>query len=402
MSVPILRLVYAGSSLAEWKVAQELSVQLGPTGLVVSDTTKMSRHLLRLTNDEFVYRKLRLTCIVEARPSNSTNFHIHHFRSINVAEVAFDGNVVDKGIATHLSVNPVEDSSSSIESVPIKIVAEFLGLHATLFVGCSKHGNIAYAGDGAPQFTIVRIEVEVYDATADLSKTEDNKRIVLVDVGAQGGLQEKWALKAGDITPILFEPIASEAEKLRQTIGRIPGAKVIESALAHSSGVRTLNITRDSQCSSFLLPNEDVFRRYFANIFEVIERRPIQCVRYDELFRQGIVPAPDVIKIDVQGFEYQVLCGFGHLLESAIGIELEAHFYPLYVDEKLLGEIVDFLDGYNFVLRDLQRWDWRGDFVEVNAFFTKRREDIRAYDEIKKQKFQLLSEVWRLKSRMFN
>ena len=62
-------------------------------------------------------------------------------------------------------------------------------------------------------------------------------------------------------------------------------------------------------------------------------------------------PAPDAIKIDVQGFEFQVLQGFGSLLQHCLGIELEAHFYPIYRGQKLLHDIVSMLSDYGLVLR---------------------------------------------------
>jgi Methyltransferase FkbM domain len=132
--------------------------------------------------------------------------------------------------------------------------------------------------------------------------------------------------------------------------------------------------------------------------FEVTGRELITCSRYDELFARGEVPAPDVIKIDVQGFEHQVLSGFGHLLDSCVSIELETHFYQLYRDQRLFGDIISLLADFDFVLRKVSPVpNFDGDIVEADVQFTKRRSEIKTYDDVKRRKFDLTCktfDVW--------
>jgi hypothetical protein len=112
---------------------------------------------------------------------------------------------------------------------------------------------------------------------------------------------------------------------------------------------------------------------------------------------KGAVPVPDAIKIDVQGFEYEVLLGFGHLLADCLGIELETHFYPIYKGQKLIGDIVSLLDDFDFVLRALKHVpNFDGDAIEFDAFFTKRRDKILDLCDPDKKKFSLLTDVCEL------
>jgi hypothetical protein len=115
------------------------------------------------------------------------------------------------------------------------------------------------------------------------------------------------------------------------------------------------------------------------------------------LYHQGTVPAPDAIKIDAQGFEHQILLGFGSLLQDCLGIELEAHFYPLYRGQKLLHDIISLMSDHGLVLRTLQHVaQFDGDLVEVNAFFTKSRFAVRSLTPDQRRKFSLLTKVWEL------
>jgi FkbM family methyltransferase len=391
MSDPIFSELYAGASLLKWQVAHEMNVRLENNGLVVSDTAQYSYHLLRLRDSEFLYRLVRIKCLLRRFPTSNVNFYIHHYGNLDVAEIAFDGTIVDKGISRFLTVDRRAEDLLEIE-------LEFLNCHPTISIGCSSNHHRVYVGNGCDQFAILQIRVETRDATAELSRIPENERIRIIDVGAQEGLPLKWMLKADRITPVLFEPIPSEAEILRKTISRIPGGQVVENALAHTSGTRKLHIAAASGCSSLREPNFEFLKKYsVGKWFQTIGEQDVCCTRYDELYENKLAPMPDVIKIDVQGFEYEVLLGFGHLLETCIGIELETHFYHVYRGQKIAGEIVDFLADFGFVLRAIkQQSNFDGDFVEFNAFFTKRREEVLSLPEVTRKKFSLLTQVWEL------
>jgi FkbM family methyltransferase len=379
------------SPLLDWRVAHDMHAELRDSELIVRDTTTHGYHLLRLHDERFLYRMVRLRCVLRGLPGTSTNFYVHHYGHIDVAEIGLDGAIINRGICRRLDVERSPDGA-------LRVDMEFLNCHPTLTIGSAKHGQRVYAGDGAEQFAIREITIEVADATTELSTYPSDARLTLVDVGAQQGLQLPWMLRADRITPVVFEPLPDEAEKLRATIGRIPGGQVVERALAETSGGRTLHVTAGSSCSSLREPNDEFLRAYtIAPLLQVVGQVPVDCVRYDELFAQGEVPTPDVIKIDVQGFEYEVLQGFGDLLHTCLGVELEAHLYPVYKGQKLFGDLVALLGGYGMVLRQVRpTGNFDGDCVEVDAFFTQRRDVVAGSSEIQQAKFSTLCDAWEL------
>lgn len=227
--------------------------------------------------------------------------------------------------------------------------------------------------------------------------TENKLR--LVDVGGAGGIQPKWLPYANRIFPVLFEPNPTEAAKLRSTLaGTFAQGLVRETGLSNVVGTQDLNITRYWGCTSLRKPNPDILSKYrIGPLFDVTGTAAVACTRYDVLYHAGEVPAPDAIKIDVQGFEYEVLQGFGGLLQSCLAIELEAHVYPIYLDQKLLHHLIAFLADFGFVLRAVAPVpSFDGDIVEIDAWFTKDIHAWRRFDFDQREKFGLICKVWNL------
>ena len=221
-------------------------------------------------------------------------------------------------------------------------------------------------------------------------------RLVLVDVGASGGLHARWSQHMDRITPVLFEPNPTAAAELRRTLRDVPDARVIECGLSSHAGTFTLHVGRYWGCTSLLQPDPDVLHGYqIAPLYDEIGQASVACDRYDTLYAAGEAPRPEVIKLDVEGYEYEVLLGFGQLLETCIGIEVEAWIYPVYRETRLLGEIVAYLRRFGLVLRRFDPIDsFDRDVVVGDAYFTIDRAHLARLDAVQRKKFDLLIDVW--------
>src|SRR4051812_38963927 len=203
-------LVFSGHDLQQWRAAHGLQVRFEADRLVLADTPTLDWHLLRLERADFMLRKVRLTLLADPLPGQDANIYIHHYGKLDVAEIAPDGTVLDRGISLSLEVERRDDGALAIE-------ASFLNRHTSLSVGCARNGAV-YQGSGRDQYAIRAIEVALDDADALLRAVPDEERLRLIDVGGAGGLQVKWALHADRITPVLFEPNPAEAAGLRAAI----------------------------------------------------------------------------------------------------------------------------------------------------------------------------------------
>jgi FkbM family methyltransferase len=199
--------------------------------------------------------------------------------------------------------------------------------------------------------------------------------VIYCDVGALWGVEndEIWELNnSGRLQIVGFEPNAAECERLN-TLHRGRG-RFYPYCLGDKDGEQILYKTRFGACSSLLKPNVSLLAGFkaYRPLLEVEAEIPMRCARYDTLQVTEKTPSVDFLKCDTQGFEYQVLSGFGQSLENVIGIELETHSKPIYDGQKLFGELVTFLTERGFILRDLRpTLPFEYDLFEFDAFFSR-------------------------------
>ena len=83
------------------------------------------------------------------------------------------------------------------------------------------------------------------------------------------------------------------------------------------------------------------------------------------------------LKVDTQGYEYQVLSGALNLLNSVIGIQLELSLTPLYSDHKLYDEIIAKMKTLGFELWSISnvfRNANTGRLLQIDATFFRKAE----------------------------
>jgi FkbM family methyltransferase len=190
----------------------------------------------------------------------------------------------------------------------------------------------------------------------------------VVDVGANKG---QFALVASGVFPdatiYSFEPLKEPAARFREIFGE--NVRLFETAVGPSDREATIYVSRRIDSSS-LLPitkQSDVFPGTGLKEERVIPVAPLS--KYLSL--EHIKP-PAMLKIDVQGYELEVLKGCDPLLVLFQFIYVECSFVELYGGQALIGDVVLYLVQRKFKLSGVynQVEDSEGKAVQADFLFT--------------------------------
>ncbi len=179
---------------------------------------------------------------------------------------------------------------------------------------------------------------------------------VVLDIGANVGQFAQELRSVGFKGKIIsFDPLTAAHAQLSRSASR-DGNWLVHprTALGDHDGEIEINIAGNSVSSS-ILPMLDAHALAAAgSAYLAIERTPI--VRLDAVATQYLnADARPFIKIDTQGFEWQVLDGASDTLERAHGVLLELSLVPLYDGQRLWREIIARMEASGFILWALQK-----------------------------------------------
>ncbi|WP_236984193.1 MULTISPECIES: FkbM family methyltransferase [Mycobacterium] len=205
------------------------------------------------------------------------------------------------------------------------------------------------------------IEVSRYRPDLDfkrnfLRQLESHQVNVVLDVGANSGQYGAGLRAAGFKGQIVsFEPLSGPFKKLRREASGDLRWECRHCALGDYDGVTSIHIAGNSGESSSVLPMLETHREAYPPANYVgVEEVPIH--RLDSIAAEILRPT-DVafLKIDVQGFEKQVLAGSTSTVsEHCVGMQLELSFVPLYEGGMLIREALDLAHSLGFTLTGLQ------------------------------------------------
>lgn len=176
----------------------------------------------------------------------------------------------------------------------------------------------------------------------------------LLDIGANIG---QYALDMRGIgykkRIISFEPLKSAYNELEKVSSGDDNWLVRNYALGNQDMESIINVSDNSVSSSILniLPSH----LKVAPKSKYISKEKIEVKKVDSIFNSFCNKENNVmIKIDTQGFEKKVLEGAIESLSNIKIIQLEMSIIPLYEDEMLFVEMINYLEDKGFKLFSIE------------------------------------------------
>jgi FkbM family methyltransferase len=194
----------------------------------------------------------------------------------------------------------------------------------------------------------------------------------VVDVGANRGQFALDVVTALDAAAVLsVEPLQSEARVFRKVFAGVQRVRLVETALGAHRGRAVIHISQAADSSS-LLPITAAQQAVFRGTREVATAT-VEVTTLDELLATQHVVLPALLKVDVQGYELEVLKGARRTLSIFGWVYLEASFVELYAGQPMAADVIEHLAASGFDLVDLGRPHVAGGrTVQADLLFERR------------------------------
>jgi FkbM family methyltransferase len=172
------------------------------------------------------------------------------------------------------------------------------------------------------------------------------------DVGANSGQYASGLRTAAYKARIIsFEPLSGPFSVLESKASKDPLWDCQRYALGDVDGTISINVAGNAGHSSSVLPMLESHQDACPPA-KYIGTEDVPIHRLDSVAPEILRPTDlTFLKIDVQGFEKQVLAGSKSTLnDRCVGMQLELSFLPLYEGGMLVDEALDILYSWGFML----------------------------------------------------
>ena len=197
---------------------------------------------------------------------------------------------------------------------------------------------------------------------------------VVLDVGAAHG---DWTASCQRVFPdahyVMVEPLM-EYERELSALVRPNRVEYVRAAAGREKTSRPLLIPDDPGGSSFLPASRDHDPTFKRSV--VVPILPLSSL--------DVPKGSTLLKLDVQGYELEVIAGAGRLLDDVEVIIAECSLYPTQQGLPLIHEIVRDLTDRGYSLYDLSdeyRWP-SGTLSQVDLIFVSGESDLRQPDSV--------------------
>ncbi len=189
---------------------------------------------------------------------------------------------------------------------------------------------------------------------------------LIVDIGGARGYTAYLFHKFQPASTIMvFEPLAENIPLIRNQLQGINNVHIIEKALGNESGEKIINKSTRITSSSLLEFESNIDSNYMKDALKENNTENIIISRLDDELQS--VEKVGIIKIDVQGYEIEVLKGATNTLAKTALVVVEVSNHHVYKNAPMYYDVDELLRNNGFELYDncltfkengrLREWD---------------------------------------------
>jgi FkbM family methyltransferase len=194
---------------------------------------------------------------------------------------------------------------------------------------------------------------------------------VVYDIGAATGVYTEALAKVASVAQVVaFEPLAESFRALEEHVGGRPNVRCFNLALGDAQSRLKLHRSAWSNTSSFL-PTGELIKAEFPLAAHLDGVEEVAVARLDDVVAEHGLRLPDLVKIDVQGFEDRVVRGAQKTLRAARVCVVEVSFQSLYDGSPLFDDVYELMRQLGFRLTGLSDSlrGSAGELLQADAIF---------------------------------
>lgn len=195
----------------------------------------------------------------------------------------------------------------------------------------------------------------IYNFQESIEKLLKNKKLIGLDVGAQGGFNsDKFFPEKYNkyFESILVEP-------LKDSLKQEKSKYIIKKGLWSSKGPRKLYVLNKRPGSSSMFePNRKSleiygFKEKDFHLFDITKTEMVECDTLSSSLNSINLTNLDYLKIDTQGAELEILKGIGDY--RPLIIKCEVQVFPMYKNVPNWTEVTNFLYKLGYIVSDWKK-----------------------------------------------